>query len=319
MEEHQTRKRDDLRIEITSPPISHRKTLSSSSSGSSASSLGSPFELDVTKNMRLSPGNDDSSETPLSNGYETAGTETRSSSNNNSPMQSPPKMMTMEPPPPVADSNYRIPSSVFARNKSSAPAEWSTTSNESLFSIHMGNTSFTRDHVNWFGKSGELGLLGDPAMSPMMDFSTNQYLNHPPRPPELGQPGIGNVEAHFGVTESKAAETMREVIKENEADHAHKEKTLAKKNIRSGSFRGSDASGASVTSFAFPILTGDHKTDASPRKQHGMSHQNSQPQTPKVSNDQPKLQAIESGKPTETNPNQRRWYNCFPCCSSCSS
>ncbi|XP_020517461.1 uncharacterized protein LOC110006424 isoform X2 [Amborella trichopoda] len=51
---------------------------------------------------------------------------------------------------------YRIPSSVFARTKSQTPMEWSVASNESLFSFHVGNSSFSRDHVFLFGKSGEL-------------------------------------------------------------------------------------------------------------------------------------------------------------------
>jgi len=38
---------------------------------------------------------------------------------------------------------YRIPSHVFARTTSTAPVEWSIVSNESLFSIHIGNNSFT--------------------------------------------------------------------------------------------------------------------------------------------------------------------------------
>uniref|UniRef100_A0A6V7QSC5 Uncharacterized protein n=1 Tax=Ananas comosus var. bracteatus TaxID=296719 RepID=A0A6V7QSC5_ANACO len=55
----------------------------------------------------------------------------------------------------VPDPN-RIPSSVFARTKSATPMEWSVASNESLFSIHAGNSSFSRDHVFLSGKSEEL-------------------------------------------------------------------------------------------------------------------------------------------------------------------
>jgi hypothetical protein len=50
----------------------------------------------------------------------------------------------------------RIPSSVFS-SKSTTPMEWSVASNESLFSIHIGNSSFSRDHFIMFNnKSGEL-------------------------------------------------------------------------------------------------------------------------------------------------------------------
>lgn len=50
----------------------------------------------------------------------------------------------------------RIPSAVFDRSKSTTPMEWSLASNESLFSIHVGNNSFSREQVFMSGKSGEL-------------------------------------------------------------------------------------------------------------------------------------------------------------------
>ncbi|PKA49000.1 hypothetical protein AXF42_Ash019538 [Apostasia shenzhenica] len=55
----------------------------------------------------------------------------------------------------VPDPN-RIPASVFARNPASA-MEWSVASNESLFSIQMGNSSFSRDRGMYIGKPEELG------------------------------------------------------------------------------------------------------------------------------------------------------------------
>lgn len=68
-------------------------------------------------------------------------------------LESPP-VQVMERP--ADDSGYRIPSYVFASNKSSNP-EWSLASNESLFSIPAGNMSFTRDQFSWLLKSGESG------------------------------------------------------------------------------------------------------------------------------------------------------------------
>ncbi|KAK1387995.1 hypothetical protein POM88_016173 [Heracleum sosnowskyi] len=66
----------------------------------------------------------------------------------NDPTTSPPTQVMERP------SKYRIPSSVFARSQSNNP-DWSTASNESLFSIQMGNMSFRKDDL-W--KSGEIGL-----------------------------------------------------------------------------------------------------------------------------------------------------------------
>ncbi|KAE9612616.1 hypothetical protein Lalb_Chr06g0174951 [Lupinus albus] len=86
--------------------------------------------------------------------------------------QSPP-MQTMSP------SGYdpnRIPCSIFSSPK---PMEWSVQSNESLFSIHIGNTSFSRDHVFAFNKSGELPLTNDSiGMPPPMTLPTVQELAH---------------------------------------------------------------------------------------------------------------------------------------------
>ncbi|XP_059650351.1 uncharacterized protein LOC132296131 [Cornus florida] len=58
----------------------------------------------------------------------------------------------------------RIPSSVFAC-QSPTLTEWSITSNESLFSLHIGNNSLTRDHLlemcGDLPKSGELDKSGE--------------------------------------------------------------------------------------------------------------------------------------------------------------
>ncbi|XP_061366505.1 uncharacterized protein LOC133309723 [Gastrolobium bilobum] len=63
----------------------------------------------------------------------------------------------------------RIPSSVFSRPAS--PMEWSLTSNESLFSLHLGNSSFSMDHAFMF-RSGEL-LPMPPALPPAQEVTTN--------------------------------------------------------------------------------------------------------------------------------------------------
>lgn len=68
--------------------------------------------------------------------------------------------LTQSPPVQVMDRKgefdpQRIPSAVFARSKSSTPMDWSIASNDSLFSIPVGNNSFSRDQVLSL-KSGEL-------------------------------------------------------------------------------------------------------------------------------------------------------------------
>ncbi|KAF2282325.1 hypothetical protein GH714_043854 [Hevea brasiliensis] len=177
----------------------------------------------------------------------------------------------------TASPSYRIPSSIFA-SKSSAPNDWSVASSESLFSIHMGNMSFTRDEANWLGKSGEIGLIGDHALSgsfsPMFDFSSQRHSSNQ---------SPNNIS---GEIEQRTEAKMRKNINDNEAD-AGKQKSPVNKSHRSASLRGSDVSASSVKSFAFPILTGDHKMDF-PQKRNASSPMtsNSQPPTPKVALEQ---------------------------------
>jgi hypothetical protein len=77
------------------------------------------------------------------------------------PKQSPP-VQAMSRAPDECPDPKRIPSSVFRRSKSKSPTDWSVTSNESLFSINVGNASFSKDHFFLYGKSGELGNPNDP-------------------------------------------------------------------------------------------------------------------------------------------------------------
>ncbi|KAK4765988.1 hypothetical protein SAY87_007630 [Trapa incisa] len=77
---------------------------------------------------------------------------------------------------PVGYDPNRIPSSIF-NSRTTNPMDWSTTSNESLFSIHMGNNSFSRDHAVLLYKSGELMKLDEvfsvpTALPPLSEAST---------------------------------------------------------------------------------------------------------------------------------------------------
>ncbi|KAB5561007.1 hypothetical protein DKX38_005964 [Salix brachista] len=71
----------------------------------------------------------------------------------------------------------RLPSSIFS--KPSNPAEWSVTSNESLFSIYMGNGSFSRDNAFMLYKSGEPPKLDNetsnasPSLIPVIEVESN--------------------------------------------------------------------------------------------------------------------------------------------------
>ncbi|KAG8366447.1 hypothetical protein BUALT_Bualt17G0080700 [Buddleja alternifolia] len=81
-----------------------------------------------------------------------------------SPILSPHVQVMERAEPTVFDPN-RIPTSIFSRP--STPTEWSVASNESLFSIHIGNNSFSRDHIARINnKSGELLKSGELCRSP---------------------------------------------------------------------------------------------------------------------------------------------------------
>ncbi|KAI3452212.1 hypothetical protein Pfo_008877 [Paulownia fortunei] len=77
--------------------------------------------------------------------------------NTASQLKSPP-VQTMRQP--AGYDPNRIPASIFS-TKATNPSEWSVASNESLFSIHMGNNSFSQDNAILFGKSGELSRLDE--------------------------------------------------------------------------------------------------------------------------------------------------------------
>ncbi|KAL1541689.1 proline-rich receptor-like protein kinase PERK7 [Salvia divinorum] len=153
----------------------------------------------------------------------------------------PPKPEPTQPPPNQemerSPSAYRIPASVFERNKSSAAGDWSVASNESLFSIHVGNMSFTNDQYAW--RSGEL------------------------TPPPSGGDHMFSYSAHSsngGVADMRSRElglaeaTMLEVIKENEGRSPPVPRPLPAE-VRKA--RGSAGSNQSNMSFAFSVAGGD--------------------------------------------------------------
>lgn len=157
---------------------------------------------------------------------------------------------------------YRIPSHVFARTTSTAPVEWSTMSNESLFSIHMGNNSFTGGD---YFKSGELTFpqppspITPPLPSPLPSppHNANQggaggVVAEAKTPVDIGKKAAETDKAYRASKddEQKAAASIREVIMANEAANKDNNKNKTNKLDRSVSRRSEDLS---VKSFAFPV------------------------------------------------------------------
>lgn len=198
----------------------HSRSLSSSSSSSSSSSYLSPPK-DLPEDVK-----------ELSNEPE---------------ISSPPvQVMDRE-----NNGNYdpnRIPSSVFERSKSNIPAEWSCTSNESLFSIHLGRNSFTGDLM----KSGELYKSGELlAYSPALPM--------PPPPGSESKP----VEKPKVVDSDKKEEvvlvedthtTSSEEEEEKRESHEKEQHPAVSWKTPTTSYR-SNRSSNSAHSFSFPMYT----------------------------------------------------------------
>lgn len=145
-----------------------------------------------------------------------------------SPKQSPPiQVMGNDP--------SRNPSPVFGRKRRS-DSEWSLASNESLFSIHMGNNSFSTDNGFYLSKSGELNWLDDE-------------LNNSCFTPEDSKSAVLQTVTETAESEPKSASTNREsgekeAFLETQNDSTHNSANIACL---------SDASCQSDSSFAFPM------------------------------------------------------------------
>ncbi|OEL21767.1 hypothetical protein BAE44_0017214 [Dichanthelium oligosanthes] len=231
------------------------------------------------------------------------------------PKQSPP-MQAMSRAPDECPDPKRIPSSVFARSKSSTPTDWSVTSNESLFSINVGNTSFSKDHFFLYGKSGEMGNPNDP-LAPLPPL---------PRPSPSSSPMRSEVPKTTAQPSAKLKPVTRDGDGDDNTDYNH---SL------------SHRSDASTTSFAFPILAGDDRSsgtlkDDPPEVARQSTSQLSQQAEPLVEQEAPKVEAeapeaeqapeaapepatapASAAEPTPQPPAETKWFPCCSCCPFC--
>ncbi|KAL2252373.1 UNVERIFIED_CONTAM: hypothetical protein Sindi_0032000 [Sesamum indicum] len=251
------------------PPLESNNGDASSSSGSSLE-----FSIGEQGNLQRSSVNESPSSSP----------EQSTGSPDQAQMKSPPTQTMGQPP--GYDPN-RIPASVFS-SKSGNPTEWSVASNESLFSIHMGNNSFSRDYAILYGKSGEFPRPEDwnGANSNLMDLPRlEEWNNAPPKselsslPPvmevptheEISVPSGGDsraekkddprstnvapageiVENHVKESLVPAPANMPDVKKEPPAETAAT--SLSNPSTFPSPPRLSNESGNSSTSFAFPV------------------------------------------------------------------
>ncbi|KAL6570946.1 hypothetical protein OROGR_000496 [Orobanche gracilis] len=118
---------------------------------------------------------------------------------------------TQSPPIQIMEKNggfdpNRIPISVFS--KSSTPTEWSVASNDSLFSIRIGESSFSRDHVLKidldFPKSRELLKSGELSKSPKR---SGELIRFGPTSPDFK-----GIEPYFDIEKTISEDVTHEGI-----------------------------------------------------------------------------------------------------------
>ncbi|PON46184.1 pinin-like protein [Parasponia andersonii] len=200
------------------------------------------------------------------------------------PMWSPHKLSPMQSPlvqAPARPSGYdpnRIPASIFS-SKPSTPLEWSTASNESLFSIHVGNTSFSKDQFLALYRSGEL--------TKFEEFVTNVPPPFPAGANESSSRHSCEIKAvNFERESSESASTNNSKESSGLEFHGREKNT----NMKPGTFDNqirrkgrnnsnshlsyrSDESYNSTRSFQFPVLVGhDHGAKFSTQKVDSKRH-----------------------------------------------
>lgn len=150
-----------------------------------------------------------------------------------------PESVEMKSPPVQVMAGYdpnRIPSSVFTPT---SPGEWSGASNESLFSIQMGNNSFSKDYAILYGKPPEFDWNQPQGELPRLDDWSNKNAN---TNPSTTLPPVMEVPSREG-SRWQSGELSRNQSPTAVAAAAKPNPTL----------RVSDVSGHTNMSFAFPV------------------------------------------------------------------
>ncbi|XWS44401.1 hypothetical protein CRYUN_Cryun15aG0042000 [Craigia yunnanensis] len=212
----------------------------------------------------------------------------------------------------------RIPSSVFS-GKPATPMDWSTASNESLFSIHVGNGSFSKDQLFMLYKSGELTELdeqiiaqGDllPPLKELQDMATrNENIdkdsgdhNHQKMPPAE--------EVHNPISNTPTVELS--AVPGNYTQEKNSPAKVHNSPTKSISGR-SDGSNNSTHSFAFPLLTGT--SDAGRFSPVNGDQNNKGLQIRSVKQQEQSTRELQPQTPvTHQNACIRSWFSWFYCC-----
>ncbi|XP_050229473.2 uncharacterized protein LOC126678622 [Mercurialis annua] len=198
----------------------------------------------------------------------------------------------------------RIPSSIFA-SKPTTPMDWSVASNESLFSIHMGNNSFSRDHVFLMYKSGEFP-----------DTNNSQTSLFP-----VAEGGAVTSLEDSMITEEKSVRPAKPETKspinagyENRLPRAVPYESKPLKHMMHDKFHHGEEvrnSASSAQSFQFPVLetnlVGNSSVKVVMENVPSKKQMRHEPQL--------HIHGHGSGPGTPRKPTGGSWFSCFSCCS----
>ncbi|CAI9109844.1 OLC1v1009755C1 [Oldenlandia corymbosa var. corymbosa] len=227
----------------------------------------------------------------------------------------------MKSPPPIQamgrgyDPN-RIPSSIFS-TKPGTPLDWSVASNESLFSIHMGNNSFSRDSailqgLEFGGKPEDWSNVSEPKLSESNSYTPNlPPVEETPRRSDSSRPS--NVYVRPGL-EEELGETPKVARGGTGEDHSQEKPRLSTSSAFSDGKgigpRKSNESTQSSDSFAFPVLLGEGVKENSLK----VPPTEKPPQTPESKSQEEDPKPSEA---TETQPppaaGTASWFSCLRC------
>ncbi|CAH9143826.1 unnamed protein product [Cuscuta epithymum] len=204
-----------------------------------------------------------------------------------------PSTQVMERP---TDEPQRIPSSLSGKGRFRKELGWSMGSNESLFSIQLDHSSFSRDQFTW--DSEELCQHEEASEGPATEASCSPVRPSSSHITELARGG--------GIDAAEAS--MRDFLRDSK--YQNNEKCC----VEGRTSRYSDESGASGRSFAFPILSGDIDKNTSAK----VRPDKKQPPQSLILSEQEgeSLQNPQSEQQVAVAPKQ--WFSCFLCCSFCS-
>ncbi|XP_074317062.1 uncharacterized protein LOC141653254 [Silene latifolia] len=315
-------KRGDDTIPVDRLGCSSVSSVSSPKSASSDFSFDDSYPLEINEHGSFALTNEESEPPATPGGSSTLET---------------PSVQVMERPP--DESGYRIPAHVFAKSSNPNP-DWSTASNESLFSIHTGNMSFTRDQFSWL-KSGELGTYGgpgdirksgelpppsprivlksgEPTVVPLDTHKSGEQViaNHfkasSTTPPVVNRPADVEVISQSKVNEHVGApgltvSTRKDDLKPEMKDQT-KGRSSASDEVRPSTCVSPHHSDASGQSFAFPVLADmdkDKSVNSGQSRAGSKNTENADQEGPKTPTSAPTPAPSSS------------WFSRFSCCSCC--